>query len=178
MTALITPAELRGMFGTCHTSAWRLEAGSYKLGYEAPELERFMAGNPVPPPDVSWWRPWLDRVRGFKEQGKQIGRVRIDDVPLSAYQRWQHWAEPWHTDAGEDIRHMPRPRAVAIGLPSYDFWLFDDDRLVLMLYDAAGEIAGRVLIERKDASNVVAQHCAWRDLAVSNATLAEVVAAT
>jgi hypothetical protein len=178
MAALITPSELRGLFGTFRVSAWRLEAGTYSLGYEAPEFERFLAGDPVPPPDVSWWRPWLDRMQGFKGQGKQVGRVRIDDVPLSAYQRWQQWAEPWHRDAGEDIRHIPRPRAVAIGLPSYDFWLFDDDRLVLMLYDETGDIRNRVLIEREDSPSVVAQHCAWRDLAVSNATMTEATAAT
>jgi hypothetical protein len=178
MAALITPTELRDMFGTFRLSAWRLETGTYNLGYEAPELQRFLAGDPVPPPDVSWWRPWLDRVRSFTEQGRQVGRVRVDDVPLSAYQRWQHWAEPWHKDAGEDIRHIPRPRAAAIGLPSYDYWLFDDDRLVLMLYDAAGDIVGRVLIEREDAPNIVAQHCAWRDRAISSATLAQAVAAS
>jgi len=178
MAALISASALVDMFQTFHVSAWRLETGTYSLGYEAPEFQRFKAGNPVAPPDVSWWRPWLDRVRGFKEQGKEIGRVRVDDVPPSDYQRWQLWAEPWHKDAGEDIRHLPRPHAVAVGLPSYDFWLFDNDRLVLMLFNAAGDIGSRVLIEREDSPAIVAQHCAWRDLAVRNANVAETAAAT
>jgi hypothetical protein len=179
MASLITGAEFADLFRTFRLSAWRLEAASsYKMDYEEAEFQRFIAGEPATPSDVSWWQGWLDWVRGWKGQGKDVGRVRVDDVPLSPYQRWLLWCEPWHHEAGEDIRHLPRPRATRLGLPLYDYWLFDDERLVFMLFNAAGEICGRMLIEREDSPSVVAQHCAWRDLAVRNATLAEAAAAT
>ncbi len=175
MAAPITETEFAELFRTFRTSAWRLEASKYKLGYEDAEFRRFIAGAPVPPPQISWWSSWLARVRDWRQQGKEIGRVRVDDVPLSPYQRWQRWAEPWHREAGEDVRHLSRPGAADLGVPLYDFWLFDDARLVLMLFNAAGEITGRVLIEREGAPGIVAQHCAWRNLAVRNATTAEEV---
>jgi len=178
MASLITEAEFAALFRTFRVSAWRLEASTYKLDYEAAEYQRFMAGQPTAPPQVSWWRPWLDRVRGWKERGMEIGRVRVDDVPLTPYQRWQRWSEPWHREVGEDIRHLPRPRAAALGLPLYDYWLFDDDRVVLMLFNSAGELTGRVLIQHSDAPGIVGQHCRWRDLAVENAAMAEAAATT
>ena len=178
MASLITDAEFAGLFRSFRMSAWRLEASCYKLDYEAAEFQRFIAGEPRVPSEISWWRPWFDKVRGWKDLGMEIGRVRVDDVPLTPYQRWQHWAEPWHQEAGEDIKHLPRPRAAELGLPLYDYWLFDDDRVVLMMFSSTGELTGRVLIEHADAPGIVSQHCAWRDLAVRNATLAEAVAAT
>src|SRR5262249_48277864 len=69
-------------------------------------------------------------------------------------------------------------RAAALGLPLYDYWLFDDDRVVLMLFNSAGELTGRVLIQHSDAPGIVGQHCRWRDLAVENAAMAEAAATT
>src|SRR5215831_8530206 len=178
MASMIREAEFADLFRTFRFSAWRLEASSYKLDYEEADFQRFIAGEPTALSEISWWRSWFDKVRRWKDQGKEVSRVRVDDVPLSDYQRWQRWAEPWHREAGEDIRHLPRPRAAELALPLYDYWLFDNDRLVLMMFNSAGELTGRGLIERADAPGIVAQHCAWRDLAVHNATLAEATAAT
>src|SRR5262249_48277863 len=80
------------------------------------EYQRFIAGQPTAPPQVSWWRPWLDRVRGWKERGMEVGRVRVDDVPLTPYQRWQRWSEPGDRGGGGGIRHLPRARAAGLGL--------------------------------------------------------------
>src|SRR5215469_9530139 len=66
MASLITDAEFAGLFRSFRLSAWRLEASSYKLDYEAAELQRFIAGEPTAPPEVSWWRPWFDKVRGWR----------------------------------------------------------------------------------------------------------------
>ena len=178
MITLISQTEFPDLFRQFGERAWMFETGEhYTWAYEADELRRFQDGAPTEPPHVSWWRPWLDQIRELTQQGKRIGRVRVVTEPPTAYQRWERWALPWHREAGEQITYMPRSRAAEIGLPGYDFWLFDDDRLVLMLYDAAGRNSGMVQISHEDAPALVAQHCAWRNLAVHHATPAEEVVA-
>jgi hypothetical protein len=76
---------------------------------------------------------------------------------------------------GEQIRYMPRSRAGEIGLPlAHDWWLLDDERLIIMKFTDAGEIAGKSLIT--DPS-IVSTHRVRRDLAVRNATPVEAIAA-
>lgn len=157
-------------------SAFRLETrDTYALGYEQADFEQFLAGAPVPPPELDWWRPWLDEIARLRAEGKTVSRVRILSEPPSDYQRWEMWAARWHSRAGERIGYMARASAERIGLPlRYDWWLLDDERVITMWFTDAGEISNRELITEPDT---VARFCEWRDLAVRNATSAEEIAA-
>jgi hypothetical protein len=157
-------------------SAFRLETRStYALTYERADFERFLAGSPVPPPQLDWWHPWLDEIARLTAEGKTVARVRVLDEPPTDYQRWEMWAARWHSQAGERIGYMPRSRAQRIGLPLlHDWWLLDDERVIAMWFTSAGEISDRELITEPGA---VARFCEWRDLAVRNATTAEAIAA-
>lgn len=157
-------------------SAFRLETQpTYAMTYEADDFAKFLAGSPVPPPDVGWWRPWLDQMAALTRAGKRIGRVRIVDDPPSDYTRWELWAAPWHAQAGEQISYLLRARAAEVGLPlDADWWLLDDERVLILRYTDAGEMTGRELVT--DPA-VVAQHRKWRDLAVRHATSAGAIAA-
>lgn len=170
--ASITEAEFDDLLSSFARTAFRLETrDSYALGYEAADYERFLAGDPVPPPEVSWWRPWLDQITDLTRAGKRISRVRILAEPPTDYQRWELWAAPWHAGAGEDIRYLRRRDAVSAGLPvTSDWWLLDDERVILMRFDAEGRITGKLLVTSPD---VAARHREWRDLAVLNAMPAE-----
>jgi hypothetical protein len=177
MAVQISEDEFAEMFRTFSRTAWRWEARThYALDYEEADFHRFLAGTPAPPPEVSWWAPWLNHMQSLTQEGKQIGRVRVLAEPPSDYQRWELWAASWHAEAGEQIAYMPRSRARRLGLPlDTDWWLFDDTRLILMGFDAAGRIDGKTLITDAD---VIAQHCAWRNLAIRHAAPAgEVVPA-
>lgn len=164
------------MLAAFRVSAFRLETRDhYALDYEQAEFDQFLAGSPEPPPEVSWWRPWLDRIGAFTAAGKTIGRVRVISDPPSDYQRWEIWAAPWHAAAGEQIGYLSRERAEGIGLSvALDWWLLDDERLILMYFTGSGEIDHKELITDP---GTVARHRAWRDLAVRNATPAEEIAA-
>lgn len=138
---------------------------------EDADFEQFLAGQPVPPPEVSWWRPWLDMICVMTQEGKRIGRVRILAEPPSDYQRWELWAAHWHTQAGEQIGYLSRSRAAAAGLPTgHDWWLLDEQTVIIMRFDDVGRIASKELVA--DPS-IVAQHREWRDLAVRHAIPAE-----
>jgi hypothetical protein len=172
----ITEPEFDEMLRSFRHSAFRLETrDTYALGYEEADFERFLAGSPVPPSELNWWRPWLDQIARLTGEGKSVSRVRIVAEPPSDYQRWEMWAAPWHSRAGERIAYLPRQRAEGIGLPlQNDWWLLDDERVILMWFTEDGGIHEKIVISDP---GIVAQHCEWRDLAVGNAIPAEEIAA-
>lgn len=157
-------------------SAFRMETrDTYALSYEQADFEQFLAGTPTPPPELEWWRPWLDEIAQLTAEGKTVSRVRLLSEPPTDYQRWEMWAAPWHSHAGERIGYMPRSRAEQLGiLLTHDWWLLDDERVIAMWFTNAGEVSDRELITEP---GTVARFCAWRDLAVQNATPAEEIAA-
>jgi len=172
----ITEDEFGVMLRSFKRSAFRLETRrSYALDYEREEFERFLAGTPTPPPEVDWWQPWLEQITRLAREGKTVSRVRVLAHPPTAYQRWELWAAPWHAQAGEDIRYMPQWRARQLGLlEKQDWWLLDDERVILMQFTKDGAIERKTLT---DDPAIVARHLHWRDLAVRNATPAEKIAA-
>ena len=172
----ITEDEFDGLLRSFKRTAFRLETrDSYALGYEAPEFAEFLRGAAQPPPEVSWWRPWLEQIRHLTREGKTVSRVRILAEPPSDYQRWELWAARWHSAAGEHISYMPRSRAREVRLPTlHDWWLLDDERVILMWFTETGGISHKTL---SDDPRIVGRHREWRDLAVRNATPAEEIAA-
>lgn len=172
MTRAISEEEFAELLRTIKRSAWRLETlGTYAVDSERADYERFLAGKPGPPP----WQGWLDQVASQTAQGMTVARVRILAEPPTDYQRWMLWAQPWYSQAREEMRYMPRSRASALGLPlEVDWWLLDEERVVLMYFTDAGEIIGKVLVTEP---GIVARYREWRDLAVRNSSTAEEVAA-
>jgi hypothetical protein len=172
----VTQEEFDRLLAEFSHSAFRLETQpAYELGYERAEFDRFLAGSPTPPPDVDWWRPWLDQITSLVGKGKTIGRVRILAEPPTSYQRWELWAAPWHAEAGEDIRYLSRSRAERLGLPiDHDWWLLDNERLIVMRYTSGGTITNTELVTDK---GVIALHDEWRNLAVRDAIPATKIAA-
>lgn len=172
MVSKITEEEFADLLRTFERSAFRLEArDAYALSYEQADFAAFLAGSPVPPLEIGWWRGWLDQAAAQVREGKTIARVRVLNEPPSDYQRWMVWAAPWYGQAGEEVRYLSRSRAVGLGIPlETDWWLLDDERLILMHFSDAGEIVGKELITDAD---IVARHRAWRDLVARNATAGE-----
>lgn len=174
----VTEDEFDRMLAGYGQSAFRWEGqSSYRLDYEQEEYDRFLAGNPTPPPEVAWWRPWLDRLAVMTgEEGKTMSRVRVLDAPATPYQQWELWAAKWHAQAGEDIRYMSRAAAAGLGLPlDHDWWLLDGERLIVIRYTSSGEESDIELVTDKGE---IALHEGWRDLAMSHAVpVTDIVAA-
>jgi hypothetical protein len=58
-----------------------------------------------------------------------------------------------------------------LGLPTnYDWWLLDEQAVIVMRFDETGRIAGKELVTDP---GIVAQHREWRDLVVRHAIPAE-----
>src|SRR5581483_10320989 len=107
-------------------------------------------------------------------EGREVQRVRVLAEPPSDYQRWEMWGARWNISAGERVGYLTRQRARDLGLPDADWWLLDDERVITMGFDDDGRITGKMLVI--DPA-VITRYRAWRDLAVRNATPAEVTAA-
>ena len=69
-------------------------------------------------------------------------RVRLASVPHTDYIRWGLDVSPLNIEAGEDIRYLPRHLADGIKLPEEDYWLLDDDTLILSVFSADGRTGG------------------------------------
>ena len=114
---------------------------------------RFVAKDPDSVPDQSpalyktdrdsWLQPWCTLVRGATAAGKVFQRVRVVSEPLSDYQRWAHGLTAPMVDAGEDIRWVPRARVSELMFPGNDFWLFDDELLVFLVFAGNGLVVDR-----------------------------------
>jgi hypothetical protein len=172
--APVTEEEFAELLRSFARTAFRVEAQlSYALNDEQADFDRFLAGSPTAPPEMAWYRPWVDQVKTWTSEGKTIGRVRVLAEPPTDYQRWLLWGARWFASIGEEIRYMNSGTAHRIGLPLKDWWLLDDERVIVMHFTAEGEISGKELVTDRES---VESYCALRDLAIENST-AETIAA-
>lgn len=131
----------------------------YNSPKEAESFETFLAGEPD---DLAWHQNWLAMLREATAAGRRFSRVRVVSVPLSDYSRFGVWISQFASQAGDDIRYLPRDAAQVNDLPEHDYWLFDSRTLVRMHFGADDRFVGGEVI---DDPEVVVQHNYWRDVA-------------
>jgi hypothetical protein len=94
-----------------------------------------------------------------------MSRVHVVAEPLSDYLRYELNCYESSVAAGEDIRILPAD--LAAGLPSFDYWLFDDHRVAVQHYGERGAWLGASLV----TDRAFVESCRrWRDVALSSAT--------
>ncbi|MGL5825763.1 MAG: DUF6879 family protein [Nocardioides sp.] len=152
--------DFQHLFHGFEHTAFRLEVReSYNSPLEVESLRQFIAGESV---DLSWAETWDSKVRQATSEGRRYARVRIVSMPLSDYNRFGLWASQRASDAGEEIRYLPRDVAERVDLPQHDYWLFDSRKLVRMHFGEADKFQGGEVVE--DTSEIV-KHNYWRDVA-------------
>jgi hypothetical protein len=153
------------LFTDFRYTSYRLETlQGYDVPYEREEYSQFLAGQTQ---DMSEMMEWIDgTIAPAIKAGKRMQRVHVVEEPLSDYLRYEFaWAYEHTASVGEDVRIIGVTVGDwPVGLPHYDYWLFDSSLLVSMHYDEAGAFRGAE-IEEDPAKVVQANH--WRDLAVS-----------
>jgi hypothetical protein len=159
----LSDPEFAHLFRDFTRSAFRLETlQAYDVAYEAPALEAFRAGRPLPPDPGA--KDWTERIRAHVAAGRTFRRVHVVVEPLSEYLRF----ELVHGYAagvagGEEIRIAVAGTAAADELPGEDFWLFDEQVAVVMDYGSGGEfLRARILDDPAEvAQRVRWQRAAW-----------------
>lgn len=137
----ITYEEFAAHFTSFQREALHLEMrDSYGTAEEIPHLRKWEAGEPD---DADWLQPWFDLVSDGTQADKVFRRARIVSEPISDYQKWVLKDTTLFVDAGEDIRWVPRSRVSTVALPGNDFWLFDDEILVFLIFAASGLVVDR-----------------------------------
>ena len=158
---------LGDLLTTFKTSAFRLEAlTSYNVPEDAAALRQYGAGAAAPPP--GFMSDWQDLVRSASAKGRTMSRVHVVPQSLTPYLKFEvEWGYPGSVEAGEDVRILQTDRpanAFKSNWPASDFWLFDDETVALMNYDADGSFVGATITT--DPA-VLARSRAIRDIAMS-----------
>jgi hypothetical protein len=142
--------------------AYRLETlDSYDAPSEREHYARFLAGQPV---DPGWRQPWKRLVGEVLDSGRSMARVHVVTEPVSDYMRFGllH-GYPANVEAGEDVRIIGRAQAQAAGLPDMDYWLFDDELALRLVYDDAGAL---IRAEENRDPEALSQYLDWRTTAL------------
>lgn len=126
-----------------HRTAFRLEVRDhYAVASDGGDFARYLAGEDLP--DAARKNAWLDELRADTAAGKRWQWVHVVRGPLSDYLRYAfEWGYAINIHAGADVRVLdlaehPQPA----GLPDEDFWLLDDQAVLIMNYGDAGEFLG------------------------------------
>lgn len=105
-------------------SAYRLELLDW---YTSPRTEqrlaRFLAGEKVTAEERAPWLSMLDRDRAA---GKTFARVHVIGE-ITDYLRYELACYESSVAHGEDIRILDADVADSLDLPTFDYWVFDED---------------------------------------------------
>jgi hypothetical protein len=160
-------------------SSFRLEAlDHYSVEFEREEFEAFLRGDPLPPPTPPEFDAWLDQLRRERAEGRIRSRVHAIAGPLTPYLHYEiDWAYKGNAAAGEDIRivHSASWETSPFGgAQPPDFYLLDDERVILLAYDDVGQwLGGEIITDLAE----VTRYRRLRDIAMTSARpLAEYLA--
>jgi hypothetical protein len=152
----VAAPTLEHLLRTCERSAVHLEMrDGYML--DDPLFTEWKAGHRHNPADrSSWWRPWLQTIADTTGRGVDVRRARIVSEPISQYIRFEHGITFTNTAAGEQVRWLPRAQATDLALPGNDFWLIDDN--LVMVHHFSGN--GDFVTEEMTSDPTVVKLCA------------------
>nr|WP_157166014.1 DUF6879 family protein [Streptomyces typhae] len=162
----------RRLFDASEREAWRFEAQpTYTMPKERENVARFLRGEAKPAEHNARWH---ERVRGYVESGRRIGRVRVVRQPLTDYQRYQFaWGIPGNIAAGEDIRVLDVTRDDhGLPLTGRDWWMFDESRIAHLNFRPDG-----TQINREAYEGDPARYVTWKRVALAHAVPFEEYAA-
>ena len=145
----LTDDEWESKLGAFRSSAFRLEVQqTYAMADEQEDLDSFLSGATRPD---GYNEEWCEFVRGVTTGGRTMQRVKLVQRPYTDYTRFvMGWAVPANVAAGEDYRIVDLSSGVSSPLPGQDFWLFDDEQVIHLDFDAGGVLLGIELVEQPD----------------------------
>ena len=138
----VTDEEFEELLRSFGREAIHLETrDAYGTAVELPHMAQWAAGEPD---DLEWLQGWCAMLREHVKAGQSVRRARVVSEPLSDYQRWSYSIAYPMVEAGEDIRWVPRRLVSSVALPGNDFYLFDDQLAVFLLYAGNGLATGKL----------------------------------
>ncbi|MFF3441458.1 DUF6879 family protein [Streptosporangium sp. NPDC002721] len=132
---ILNADQFGNLFTTFKSSATRIETlAVYRVEDERENYELYMTGALLPPARNE---EWAANIRANVSAGKYMGRVHIIDHALTPYLQFEiDWYYAVNAAAGEDIRFIFREDVPDVTYT--DTWIFDDEKVVDLSYDAEG----------------------------------------
>lgn len=154
-SALERPAFVQ-FFDTFRSSAFRWESfSSYKLAAEEPLLKQYAANETRPD---AFYAGWERTIEAATSAGKNflVSRL-IPSSPSSYFDLEVDWSYTPFERVGQTSRFiLPGQASEEMRLMArHDFWLFDDETVILMQYSDSGEPLGRRIATLTDNPEVV-----------------------
>ncbi|WJV46937.1 DUF6879 family protein [Streptomyces flavofungini] len=148
------------LFEAAQRSAVHLEMrDQYAVGDEAEDFHSWLrTGRRDVDPGSAYWAPWVDMISGAVARGVVVRRARIVSEPVTDYIRYEHAGAVVNAAAGEQVRWLPRPRAVDLMLPGADLWIFDGTRVLFNHFTGDGNWADPAMELRSEP--VIVKQCA------------------
>lgn len=167
MRRTLTGGDIAAEFNRPWRTARRVELQpAYWVAGERAAFEHWLAGKPDPAPEVEGTREWLQRSVQRRAAGIHVERVRVHRDEPTDYQRWLRAFSEQYVAAGDRIDYLTETRADQAGLLTVgarDWWLLDDERIILFTHDDQGRCTQTDLItDERELSRARA----WWDLAV------------
>lgn len=160
MNRFVVRPEFTQLVLSFQHTAFRLEVRDrYNEPSEADTVRRFLDTGEL---DGSLLTNWAATIRERTADGQRMERVRVVTEPHSDYTRFGLVLAAHNTEAGEDIRYLPRHQAADLDLPDHDFWLVDSTMVLILRFGDDDVLLGADLVT--DPA-VVVKHCYYRDVA-------------
>lgn len=139
----------------------------YWVASERDAFASYLAGKPIEPTEADGSSRWLVQVARQSAEGRRMERVRIHRDPPTDYQKWVRWTGQWNVRAGERIDYLTEQAAAGagllVGVAQRDWWLFDDERLMVMTHNEEGR---RIHTELITDDAELDRACSWWNTAV------------
>ncbi|KUM80182.1 hypothetical protein J7F01_33255 [Streptomyces sp. ISL-22] len=111
----------------------------YAVGDEADDFNAWLRnGQRDADPNSEYWAPWVDMISRAVARGVVVRRARIVSEPVTDYIRYEHAGTAVNVQAGEQVRWLPRRRAVDLVLPGADLWIFDGTQVLFNHFTGDG----------------------------------------
>jgi hypothetical protein len=144
---------LPGLFKSAVRSAIHLEM---RDGYEPDDADWLDWRNGRRFDPAQHWNEWFTMMSETTARGVEVRRARIVSEPVTEYVRYEYdVTEPFNIASGEEVRWLPRSRAVGMLVPAVDFWIFDRAVVVVNHFDGYG---GNLRHEQLDDAALAARY--------------------
>lgn len=131
-------------------TAFRVEMQPvYDISIEQKNFTGFKNGYPLDPKDNI---EWIESIKNWVQDGKEIKRVRVIDEQLSLYEKYEFICYHKNDAVGEKINVISRQEYNRIADKDLhgDFWIFDDEFVAKLIYEKDGKFLKLDIIEEKD----------------------------
>jgi len=144
----ISDAEWHALFENYKYTARRLEPRDTYNAKPADKVHRqqYLAGELT---DFSHMEGWVSKLASWGAQGKRMQRVRVVTEPLSDDAKYLLAVAKVNLAAGDEIRYLPRHRAVELrlGPPNEDYWIFDANVAAIINFDEDDNFVSHELVD-------------------------------